>query len=397
LLAAVVTCLLVLTLVPALAQGQRPAAPDPSAIQTLAPNAILVDAASGAVLFEKAADELVAPASLSKLMTMEYVFHEISAGRLKLDDEVRISENAWRRGGAPSGGSTMYAELNSLVKVEDLIQGAIVQSANDACIALAEHLAGGEAAMAGKLMDRARAIGLKRSTFANVTGLPDDKQRMTARELSILARHIQRTYPEFYKFYGQREFTWNKIRQFNRNPLLAMGIGADGMKTGNTSEAGFSLVGAATQGGLRLIVVVMGLKSQKDRADEARKLLEWGFRTFENRTLFSSTDLIGEVRVHGGTANHVGVVSADGDISLLQRRGGGERLRARIAYEGPLVAPVSAGQRVGVLRISRGEQVVLETPLNTAAAVPRGTLLQRAMDGAYALFAGLFAAGLDRL
>ena len=267
-----------------------------------APHAILIDGESGSVLFARRADDLIFPASLAKLMTAEYVFNELKEGRIKLTDEYRVSTDAWRRGGAPSHGSTMFAAINSKVSVDALLRGMIVQSANDACIILAEGLADTELEFGIKLTDRAREIGLAKSVFTNSNGLPDPREQVTTRELAILARHIILNYPEFYKIFGQPDFTWNKIRQPNRNPLLGMSVGADGLKTGFTKEAGYGLVGSAVQNGLRLIVVVNGLKSAKERADEAKKLLEWGFRNFEPRTLFAEGQIIGSAKVYGGAS-----------------------------------------------------------------------------------------------
>src|SRR3982751_4838998 len=253
-----------------------------------APTAILIEASSGSVLFEKNADELRAPSSMMKLMTAEVVFNAIKKGDVKLTDEYRISENAWRRGGAPSGGSTMFAAINSKVSVDDLLHGAIIQSGNDACIALAEGMAGNERIFAADFMTkRARELGLMKSTFGNSNGLPDPANKMTVRELAKLARHLILTYPEQYKLFNEREFTWNKIRQQNRNPLLNSLTGADGMKTGYTKEGGYGMVGSAVQNGTRLIVVINGLDDPDDRAQEAKKMLEWGFRNFEARALFA--------------------------------------------------------------------------------------------------------------
>ncbi len=251
---------------------------------TAAPYAILIDADSGSVLFEKAADQATPPSSMAKLMTTEVVFHEIMEGKLKLTDEFQVSEDAWRRGGAPSHTTSMFAPIYSRVKVQDLLMGVIVQSANDACIALAQGIAGNETAFAMKMNERARTIGLTSSNFTNSTGLPDPGLKSTVRDIAKLAQYLIETYPDFYKYYNEREFTWNKIRQQNRNPLLAMNIGADGLKTGYTEEGGYGLVGSAEREGLRLIVVVNGLKSEKERADESKRLLEWGFRGFELKT-----------------------------------------------------------------------------------------------------------------
>ena len=253
--------------------------------QASVPAALLLDPESDSVLYEKNGDQLVAPASLAKLMTLEFVFNEIKQGHIKLDDEFPISENAWRKGGAPSHGSTMFAAIHSRVKLDDLIHGIIVDSANDACIAVAEALAGNEPEFGAMLTKRARQIGLEKSTFTNATGYSDPNLRVTAREMAALARHIMKTYPEFYPYFAEREFTWNNIRQQNRNPLLAMGIGADGLKTGETAEAGLNLVGSAVQDQFRLIVVITGARSEKERAEEARKMLEWGFHGFEARVL----------------------------------------------------------------------------------------------------------------
>src|ERR1700758_1391625 len=271
-----------------------------------APTAILIEATSGSVLFEKNADELRAPSSMMKLMTAEVVFNAIKEGKVKLTDEYRISENAWRKGGAPAGGSTMFAALNSKVSVDDLLHGAIIQSGNDSCIALAEGMAGNEKIFAADFMTkRARELGLAQSTFANSNGLPDPGNKMTVRELSKLARYIIQTYPEFYKLFGEKEFTWNKIRQQNRNPLLNSLEGADGLKTGFTKEGGYGMVGSAVQNGVRLIVAINGLEDPDDRATEAKKMLEWGFRNFETRTLFSAQQPLGYARVFGGTTPSV--------------------------------------------------------------------------------------------
>ncbi len=274
--------------------GIAAAAPNPvsgpksgDGFQTAAPNAIIIDADGGSVLFEKAADDLIPPASLSKLMTAEVVFNAIAQGRLKPNTEFTVSTNAWRRGGAPSRTSAMFLPIHSKVAVDDLLRGVIIQSGNDACIVLAEGISGNEQAFAELMTKRAREIGLTKSTFGNSNGLPDPRQLMSVRELARLARHIILTYPDYYKLYAEREFTWNKIRQYNRNPLLALNIGADGLKTGYTKEAGYGLVASAEQNGLRLIVAVIGLRSEKERADEGKRLLEWGFQSFPERIAVS--------------------------------------------------------------------------------------------------------------
>ena len=361
-----------------------------------APHAILIDAENGGVLFERDPDKLIFPASLAKLMTAEYVFHELKEGRLKLTDEFPVSENAWRKGGAPSRGSTMFAALNSRISVDDLLHGVIIHSANDGCIVLAEGIAGTEREFAAKMTQRAREIGLTKSTFANSNGLPDPGTQVTTRELGILARYIVTNYPEYYQIYGQREFTWNKIKQPNRNPLLGMEIGADGMKTGFTKEAGYGLVGSAVQNGLRLIVVVNGLKTAKERGEEAKKLLEWGFKSFERRVLFAEGQIIGSAKVYGGAESSVPLV-AGREVRVMMPKSGGDRLIARIVYNGPVPAPVAQGTPVGMLKVWRNDNVILQMPLKAAEAVERGGLSKRAFDAVSELMIGLFRAGAQRL
>jgi D-alanyl-D-alanine carboxypeptidase (penicillin-binding protein 5/6) len=348
--------------------------------QTLAQQAILVDASSGTVLFEKNADDLMAPASMAKTMTVEVIFHEMQEGRLSLDSEFTISENAWRKGGGGSGGSAMFAQVNSTIKLSDLLRGIIVQSGNDASIAVAEGIAGTEENFARMMTNRARELGMTRSTFRNATGYGHPEQKVTARDLAKLAIHIIETYPELYKIFGEREFTWNRIRQQNRNPLLAMDIGADGLKTGNIDESGYGLTASAVQNGQRLVLVVNGLKSSRDRATESRKLLEWGFRAFEARPLFAAGETVGEAQVFGGDRRSLPLVSPK-PVQLLLPRGSGDRIVARIVYTGPLRAPIKAGDQVARLQITRGDIQALDIPLYAGEDVAVGTLSQRAFDG----------------
>jgi D-alanyl-D-alanine carboxypeptidase (penicillin-binding protein 5/6) len=374
-----------------------PASPAKSeGFQTSSPSAVLLDPGSDSFLFDKNGDQPFAPASLAKLMTLEYVFNEIKQGHIKPDDEYIISENAWRKGGAPSHGSTMFAAIHSRVKVSDLIQGIIVDSANDACMAIAEALAGNEASFGAMLTKRAREIGLENSIFTNSTGLPDPNTHVTARDMAELARHIMQTYPDFYANFAARDFAWNNIRQENRNPLLSMGIGADGLKTGETTDSGYSLVGSALQDNLRLIVVVTGAKNDKERGDEAKKLLDFGFHGFETKILFAEGQTIGAAKVFGGDSSYVPLVGP-GTVSLMMPRNTNDRLIARIVYNGPVPAPVTKGQTIGKLKVWRGDNVALEVPLQAADDVGTGTMSQRAMDGATELMIGLFRAGVGKL
>jgi D-alanyl-D-alanine carboxypeptidase (penicillin-binding protein 5/6) len=362
-----------------------------------APTAILIEASSGSVLFEKNADELRAPSSMMKLMTAEVVFHAIKQGTVKLTDEYRVSENAWRKGGAPAGGSTMFAVLNSKISVDDLLHGAIIQSGNDACMVLAEGMAGNERSFAADMMTkRARELGMAKSTFGNSNGLPDPANKMTVRELAMLARYVIQTYPEFYKLFGEREFTWNKIRQQNRNPLLTSLEGADGLKTGYTKDGGYGMVGSAVQNGLRLIVVVNGLDDPDDRATEAKKMLEWGYRNFEARPLFAAQQPVGYAKVFGGESRSVKLASPEA-IKVMVQKNGTDKLIARVIYNGPVRAPVESGQQVGVVRVWRGTNIAMEAPVYAAESVARGSTIRRAIDGASELVIGMFRAGAEKL
>jgi D-alanyl-D-alanine carboxypeptidase (penicillin-binding protein 5/6) len=361
-----------------------------------APTAILIEASSGSVLFEKNADELRAPSSMMKLMTAEVVFHAVKQGEVKLTDEYHVSENAWRKGGAPAGGSTMFAAIHSKVSVDDLLHGAIIQSGNDSCMVLAEGIAGNERAFAEMMTKRARELGMTQSTFANSNGLPDPGNKMTVRELAKLARYIIQAYPDFYKLFGEREFTWNKIRQQNRNPLLTSLEGADGLKTGYTKEGGYGMVGSAVQDGMRLIVVVNGLEDPDDRASEAKKMLEWGFRNFEARTLFAPGQPVGYAKVFGGDSRSVKLASSE-PIKVMVQKNGNDKLIARVVYNGPVRAPIEPGQRVGIVRVWRGANIAMEAPVAAAEPVGKGSIMRRAIDGASELVIGMFRLGAEKL
>ena len=338
--------------------------------ETAAKQAILIDYRSGAIFFEKSADELIPPASMSKLMTMVMVFEGIKAGKLSMDQEFAITEDAWRRGGSSSGGSTMYAELNSRVALRNLIQGVIIQSANDACIAIADGMAGSEPAFAEAMTRRARELGLARATFKNATGLPDPDHKMTVRELSALATYIISTFPEHFKFYSQREFEWNKIKQPNRNPLLIDYPGADGMKTGYTKEAGYGLVGTAERDGRRLIMVIAGLESVKKRKEEAQKLLDWGFRQLKSIDAYGANEVVARARVWGGAQNWVDLATVDAVRIMLSPQEQRE-VEVKMSYTGPLLAPVKAGEKVGTMRFLVRGKPVSEVPLVTAQSVDK--------------------------
>lgn len=369
--------LLLLSLVPA----------DAQLFETKAAQAFMIDAETGTVLFAKDADKLMPPASMAKLMTMEVVFNAIKSGRMGLEDTFVVSENAWRKGGAPSGTSTMFAKLKSSIRVEDLIQGITVQAANDGCMVLAEGMAGSEENFAAQMTERARQIGLQKSTFVNSTGLPADGQQTTVRELAQLALHLWRDYPDLYRYYGQADFTWNKIAQRNRNPLLAMGIGADGLAVGMSEASGFGIVGSVSHDGKRVIAAMSGLASDRERSEEARKLLDWGIRSFEKTEIFAKDEVVGEAQVFGGAKSGV-ALKAKGPVDIFLPITNRDKLTAKIVYSGPVAAPIEEGQPVGALRVWIGDTLSQETPLFAAESVGVGTLPQRALDAAKELAVG---------
>ncbi len=353
-----------------------------------AAEAILVDANSGIVLYEKNADSLIEPASMSKLMTMTLVFEALARKDITLDSEFPVSVDAWKRGGSPSGGSTMYALVNSRVKVRDLMRGAMIQSANDACIAVAEGLAGTEEAFAQKMTARARELGLKQAVFKNSTGLPDAEHLMSVRDLTILARNIIKTYPEFYKIYGERSFTWNNITQQNRNPLLVDYPGADGMKTGYTKSAGYGLVGSAVRDGRRLLLVVAGLKSAAERKQEAQKLLDWGFRQFKAIDVYAAGDVVSRARVWGGVARSVSLI-APAQVRVALSAAEQARVEVKLVYQGPLIAPVKAGTQLGEVRFVLDGVVLTSAPLQAANDVePTPSMWSKALDSILILALG---------
>lgn len=355
--------------------------------ESKAAQAFVVETGTGTVLLSKDADKPVPPASMAKLMTVEVVFEAIKAGRISLDTEYAVSEYAWRTGGAPSGTSTMFAALKSRIRVEDLLKGVMVQGANDGCIILAEGLAGSEQKFVEMMNARAAALGLAQSHFVNATGLPADGQVVTMRELTRLAQHVAETYPELFAFYALPDFTWNKITQRNRNPLLAMNIGADGVLTGFTEGSGYALLGSVRQGGDRIIAAMGGFATDKERAEETRKLFDWIAKAFAAKSLFPAGAVVGAVSVYGGSAGHV-PVRTDTPISLFLPADRTASPKASIVYRGPLQAPVEAGAPAGVLRVQLDGATIQETPLYAAEDVSKGPLHRRAMDAMAELLTG---------
>jgi D-alanyl-D-alanine carboxypeptidase (penicillin-binding protein 5/6) len=386
----VAACALIATGVAFLPAFAREGVPpkSPGTFETKAKHAILMDADANLVLFEKDADTLMPPASMSKLMTLAVVFRELKAGRLKLDDQFKVSEHAWRTGGAPSGSSAMFAPLNSMVSVEDLIQGITVQSGNDACIVLAEGIAGTEEAFAKQMNDYAKEIGLTRSHFVNSTGLPAEGHVMTARELAMLAHYLIVTYPDYYHYFGQKDFKFNKHTYTNRNPLIFSDLGVDGLKTGYIEAAGYGLVASAKRGDQRLIIVVNGLESKREREEEPRKLIEWGFKNFKPFRLFDQGETVSDALVWGGTQHYVPLVGS-GNINIILPTTADPKVRAAIVYNGPIKAPIRKGDKVAVLRITAADSTATnDIPLYAGDNIDQSNFAMRGLDSLLVLAFG---------
>ncbi len=314
-------------------------------IESPAAHVILLDDTTGVVLFEKNADEQMAPASMSKLMTLFMVFERLRDGSISLEDTMRVSEAAWRM-----GGSRMFVEHNSRVSVAELMKGVIIQSGNDASVVFAEGLAGTEEAFAEEMTRRGREIGLTHTTFRNATGWPDPEHLTTARDLAILAKRIIDEFPEYYEIFKETEYTYNGIRQGNRNPLLYKDVGADGLKTGHTEESGYGLVASATRNGRRLILVINGLESVNQRSQESERLLDIGFREFNNYALFAANEVVEEAQVWLGGEPTVPLV-LENDLLLTMSRKSRRDMTVSVVYESPISAPIAKGARLAQLRI----------------------------------------------
>lgn len=332
------------------------------AIETQARNLILVDYETGQTLYQKEAQKMVPPASMSKLMTIYMVFDKIKNGTLSLDDTFTVSENAWRKGGAASGSSTMFLKIGEKVRVGDLLQGIIIQSGNDACITVAENISGSEEDFAAAMNQKARELGLNHSHFANATGWPHPDHRMSVEDLSKLARILINEFPEYYHLFSQKEYTHNNIRQGNRNPLLYSMSYADGLKTGHTEEAGFSLTASAKKDNRRLIGVMTGLKSNKERSEEAEKIMSWGFREFDNYTVLRQGSKVADIPVWFGKEKTVGLVVPETIRRTVQKNRLND-VKLTAFYDKPVKAPVKAGDRLGTVKIEIPGNEIIEVPL----------------------------------
>ena len=345
-----------------------------------APHAVLMDADSGAVMYQRAGEELIYPGSMSKLMLLVVVFKALKAGEVKLEDEFFMSEYAWRKGGAPSGTSAMFVPVGTKATLDELLRGIIVQSGNDAAISIAENMGGNEPSFAAQMTEEARRIGLKKSVFKNATGLFDPEHQMTTRELAMLARYIIKTYPEYYPLFSLREFQYRKHKFFNRNPLLGAVEGVDGLKTGFIKEGGYGLVASAKQDNRRLIAVVSGLTTKEERKEDARKLLEWGFKNFAQAKLYDAGEVIGHARVWGGSRMYVPLVG-EGEVDIwLPRTPVGQKLKASIVYQWPLKPPVKKGDQVALLRVTTSADAMSEVPLFAAEDVEPAGTVRRGLD-----------------
>lgn len=332
------------------------------AIETQARNAILMDYDTGQYLYVKDHEKMVPPASMSKLMTVNMIFEKLKDGSLSLDDTFTVRERAWKLGGAASGGSTMFLKIGEKVRVEDILKGILIQSGNDACIVAAENLAGSEDDFAEMMNKRARELGLNNSSFANSTGLPHPDQKMSVEDLAKLARHIIKEFPEFYHIFSEKYYTHNNITQGNRNPLLYSMPNADGLKTGHTEEAGFCLTASAKKGERRLIEVMTGMNSNKERSEEAERLMEWGFREFNNYNLLNKGQTIAEIPVVFGSEKQVRLVVPE-TVKRTLKKSQAPKIKMTAVYDKPVKAPVAAGDKLGEVRIELDGQEMENLPL----------------------------------
>ncbi|VAV88476.1 D-alanyl-D-alanine carboxypeptidase [hydrothermal vent metagenome] len=357
---------------------------------TIAPVAIIMDAETGTVLYEKGAREPIPPASMTKIMTLYMVFERLQSGALSLDDKFTISDDAWRRGGFRSGSSTMCLRPNERVRVEDLIRGVVVLSGNDAAIALAENIGGSEAMFAKTMTNRAHELGLNSVNFVNATGWPADGHEISAYDLAKLAKMTVDNFPDYYTYYAQKEYDWCKVapsNRFNRNPLLALFAGADGLKTGHTTKAGYGLVASAVRDGQRRIIVLSGLKSKRDRVRLSERIMRAAFSEFEVKSLFDPARAVGKVKIHLGKQKQVAVHTKQ-PVSIGIFKPDASKISAKIIYSGAVPAPITLGQNIATLRISVPGQADRDVELLASETVARQGFFKRALSGLVLLIQG---------
>ncbi|HEC73528.1 MAG TPA: D-alanyl-D-alanine carboxypeptidase [Methylophaga aminisulfidivorans] len=348
--------------------------PQPSAPEVAAKSYILMDYDSGRIIAEKNADERLPPASITKLMTSYVVSYELHNGNIQLDDDVLISEKAWRM-----EGSRSFMEVNTKVPVESLLRGMIVQSGNDAAVALAEHVAGSESTFAQMMNQYAQQLGMYNTNYMNATGLPDPDHYTTAHDIAILSAALIRDFPEHYEWYSEKEYTYNGIAQHNRNKLLWRDNSVDGLKTGHTEAAGFCLAASAKRGDMRLISVVLGTRSENARAQETQKLLNYGFRFFETHQLYQANAKVTETKVWKGKQSELDLGLAK-PLSVTVSRGQFDQLKATTNLQHPVIAPITAGTKLGEVEIKLGEEVVAKQDLIALNDVEQGSWWRRFID-----------------
>lgn len=352
-------------------------------IETAAKQAIVVDYDTGMVLFEKNADAQMPTSSMSKVMTMYMVFDALKNGSLKLDDTLLVSEKAWRK-----GGSKMFVKVNDRIKVEDLIRGVIIQSGNDATIVLAEGLAGTEDAFAAAMTKKAKELGMNDSNFMNASGWPDPDHYSTARDLATLGISMVKEYPDYYKYYSEKEFTYSEITQKNRNPLLFRDMGADGIKTGHTEAGGYGLIGSGMHQGRRVVMVVNGLESESARAQEGAKLMEWGLRGFENKIVIEAGQKIADAQVAYGAQGTV-ALTVRKDVLLTVKKVTGDNIKMSVNYNGPVLAPIQKGQDIGTVSIQVPESdTIIKVPVVAAEDIASQGFFSKTITKAKQFFAG---------
>lgn len=332
------------------------------AIETKAKYAILMDADTGDYLLTKDHQKMVPPASMSKLMTLYVILDKLKKGELSLGDTFTVSENAWRKGGAATGGSTMFLKINEKVRIEDLLRGIIIQSGNDACIVAAENISGNEINFANDMTAKAKEMGLKNSVFVNSTGLPHPDHKMSMEDLAILSKALINDFPEYYHMFSEKTYTHNDIKQGNRNPLLYSMYGADGLKTGHTEEAGFCLTASVKRDGRRLIGVMGGMSSMKERSEETEKLMSWGFREFDNYKIVSKGNIIKEIPVWMGDEEKVSLAVSEDVVKTIQKSNA-SKIKITAIYDTPAKAPIKKGDELGKLKIETSESNEIVIPL----------------------------------
>lgn len=357
-------------------------------VNSIARFAVIMDYDTGAVLYSKDGDGQMAPASMAKLMTVAVLFDKLKKGELKLNDKFTVSEKAWKLSVVGKNESSkMFVSIGSQIPVEDLLRGIIIQSGNDACTVVAEHLSGDEAQFAEQMNAEAKRIGLKDSVFKNANGLPDPGMHVTAHDLAKLAAYLIREYPDYYHIFSEKEYTWNGIKQGNRNLLLGRYAGADGLKTGHTESSGYGMVASAKVDGRRLVVVINGLKSDSERAAEAIRLLDIGFKEFKPYALFAKDQVIENADVWAGDAESVPLTVAQ-DVKFLMRRTQRDTLKVALTYDTPIMSPIKKGQVVGKLRISGVGLSDLEVPVSAGADVEEGGFITQMKLGVKGIFSG---------